>query len=155
VTQRRVILLRHGHAEESRDDFARPLSDTGRAAAERAGSAIERAGWCPDRVLTSPAPRARETAEIAARACGFAGSIASNRDLYLASGARYLAALRDLSAGASSVLLVGHNPGLSELARTLCRHPGELAPAAFASAAFEIDGWEALEGAEPAASVGE
>lgn len=142
--QRRVTLMRHGHAEESADDFARELSPTGRAAATRTGRAIEEAGFTPDRILTSSARRALVTAELVARACGHRGAVVGDRALYLASPSQYLAALNRLRASTGNVLLVGHNPGLSELARELCGYTGELAPAAYVSTCFELTDWSEL-----------
>ncbi|MEY2929435.1 MAG: hypothetical protein RL033_184, partial [Pseudomonadota bacterium] len=68
--RRQLILMRHGHAEESRDDYARRLTDAGRSAARRAGEALARSGFSPQRIVSSPAPRARETAARVAEACG-------------------------------------------------------------------------------------
>lgn len=142
--QRRVTLMRHGHAEDRADDFARELSPTGRAAATRAGRALEEAGFMPERILASSAPRALVTAELVARACGYRGAVVGDRGLYLASPRQYLSALHRLRASTSSVLLVGHNPGLSELARELCGYAGELAPAGYVSACFELTDWAEL-----------
>jgi phosphohistidine phosphatase len=142
--KRRITLLRHGHAEEHPHDFARLLSDAGRAAAARAGDALKRAGWTPDHLLASSAPRALATAELVARACGYAAPIRAERVLYLASDGQCLDALRQSPEQARSVLLVGHNPGLSRLARDLCRYPSELGPAEFASLELDLADWNAL-----------
>ena len=136
--------MRHGHAEDSADDFARELSPAGRAAATRTGRALEEAGFAPDRILTSSARRALVTAELVARACGHRGAVVGDRALYLASPSQYLAALHRLRASTDNVLLVGHNPGLSELARELCGYAGELAPAAYVSTCFELTDWSEL-----------
>lgn len=133
--------MRHGHAEERADDFARELSPSGRAAATEAGRALEAAGFTPERILTSSARRALVTAELVARACGYRGAVVGDRGLYLASPRQYLAALHGLRASTGSVLLVGHNPGLSELARELCGYRGELAPAGYVSTCFELADW--------------
>jgi phosphohistidine phosphatase len=142
--RRRLILLRHGHAEDGSQDFERVLSPAGREAARRAGVALARAGLMPDLVLASSAPRALATAELAARAAGYDGAIQADRALYLASDAEYLSALRRLPAHAGSAWLVGHNPGLSALARELCGEPGALAPAQYASVELELDDWSEL-----------
>lgn len=143
-TQRRITLLRHGHADEHPDDFTRTLSDAGRAAARAAGEALANAGWVPAHVLTSSAPRALATAELAMQACGYTGRIQSERGLYLASEARCLGALRRTPAQATSVLLVGHNPGLSRLARELCGYAGDLGTAEYSSIELALDAWSDL-----------
>lgn len=142
--QRRITLLRHGHAEEHPDDFGRTLSAAGRAGALRAGEALASAGWQPSYVLSSAAPRALATAELAAKTSGFSGRVVAERGLYLATDGQCLEALRRLPDSTRSVLLVAHNPGLSRLARDLCGHDSELAPAEYASIELELDGWFAL-----------
>ena len=136
--------MRHGHAEDGSDDFARELSPVGQAAATRAGRALEEAGFTPERILTSSARRALVTAELVARACGYRGAVVADRGLYLAAPGQYLAALQRLRASTGNVLLVGHNPGLSELARELCAYAGELAPAGYVSTCFELEDWSEL-----------
>src|SRR5687768_6711676 len=137
--QRKVVLLRHGHAEEAADDFSRSLSALGVSQARAAGGELAAEGLEFDLVLTSAAPRALATAECVAAACNSAGSIRAERSLYLAPEHHYSRTLRELPADIRSVLLVGHNPGLSALARQLTGRTRELAPAEHASALFDID----------------
>jgi phosphohistidine phosphatase len=141
--QRRLILLRHGHAEEGRDDFARRLTDAGRRAARQAGQALAHARFQPQLVLTSPAPRARETAELVAQGCGYDRAPRADQTLYLGEPVAYLSVLRALPEALSRVLLVGHNPTLSDLARQL-GEAAELRPAEFVDLALALDGWGEL-----------
>jgi phosphohistidine phosphatase len=110
----------------------------------QAGAALTRTGWLPDHVLTSSAPRALETAQLVAQACGHRGSVQGNRSLYLASEGRYLSALQSLPELARCVLMVGHNPGLSALARQLFQHGRDMAPAEYVSALFNVGDWSEL-----------
>jgi phosphohistidine phosphatase len=142
--QRRIVLMRHGHAQEGQDDYERRLSEAGREAARRAGAALVKSGQVPDHVLTSTAPRALHTAELVAEACAYVGSIQGERALYLANELQLLAALQRLPAGVRHVLLVAHNPGLSVLAHQLLQHSRELRPAESASAEFDLDDWSEL-----------
>jgi phosphohistidine phosphatase len=142
--QRRITLLRHGHADEHPDDFSRPLSDAGRAASLQTGRALERAGWVPALVITSAAPRALATAELVAGACNYEGLLQVERGLYLASETQCIAILRRAPSSVASVLLVGHNPGLSQLARDLCQRHHDLAPAEYASVYLDLDDWAEL-----------
>jgi phosphohistidine phosphatase len=137
-------LLRHGHAAEHSDDFERTLSPAGRTQALRAGEALGRAGWQPGYVLSSAAPRALVTAELAASAAGFSGQVVAERALYLATDAQCLATLRQLPDSTTSVLLVGHNPGLGRLARDLCGHDSDLSPGEYASVELDLDTWSEL-----------
>jgi phosphohistidine phosphatase len=136
-----LILMRHGHAEESRDDYARRLTDAGRSAARRAGEALARSGFSPQRIVSSPAPRALETAALVAEACGDTGAVEIDDTLYLAEEGAYLAALRSLSVNLERVVLVGHNPTLSALAHKLGEGSVELRPAEYVHLSLELDDW--------------
>jgi phosphohistidine phosphatase len=143
--QRRVVLMRHAHAEQAADDFARPLSELGLRQARAAGAALSSEGIGFGLVLTSSAPRALATAECVAAACDYRGSIRSERSLYLAPEHLCLKTLNGLPAVVASVLFVGHNPGLSALARLLSGQTRELAPAEYASAVFDLEDWSELD----------
>ena len=140
--QRKLILMRHGHAEELRDDFARRLTEAGRGAARRSGQALAVAGFSPERILTSPARRAHETAELVAEACG--GALQAEPTLYLTEEGPHLNALRGLPDTFRRVLLVGHNPTLSALARKLGEPGVELRPAEYVELWLELDSWQDL-----------
>jgi phosphohistidine phosphatase len=143
--QRTVVFMRHAHAEQAADDFSRPLSEVGLSGASAAGAALAREGHAFGLVLTSSAPRALATAERVAAACKYRGAIRAEQSLYLASEQLCLKLLRQLSPEISSVLLVGHNPGLSSLVRLLSSHARELAPAEYVSAVFELEDWSELD----------
>ena len=142
--QRQLILMRHGHAEERKDDYARRLTDAGRSAARRAGEALARSGFNPERIVSSPAPRALETAALVAEACGNTGAVEIDDTLYLAEEAAYRAGLQGLPAKLQSVLLVGHNPTLSALACKLGEGGVELRPAEYVRLSLELDDWQEL-----------
>lgn len=142
--RRWLILLRHGHANNDSDDYARQLSDAGRSGARRAGTELADAGLLPDRIVSSSAPRALETAQLAALSCGYSGSIQTERSLYLASEAECLSLLRQMASELHTLLLVGHNPTLSVLARQLGRRGADLAPAGHADLQLELDSWSEL-----------
>ncbi len=120
-----LCLLRHGQAGRRIDlqDFDRPLSAVGIEAAGGIAATLRGAGLMPDLVLCSGAKRARQTWEVVdaqlteAEVDGL--SLELREDLYLASETRLLIALRKLTDGAASVLMIAHNPGLHRLAREL------------------------------------
>jgi len=73
----------------------------------------------PDAIVASPALRANETAEAAAKAMRFGGKIHLDRVLYDAPGDLWLAALRALPGNCGSALVVAHSPGIAEAAALL------------------------------------
>lgn len=131
-----VVLVRHAHADwpgyEGRD-FDRPLTPRGEEDAHAAGRAIAGAGHRPALVLASPARRTRQTAEIICAELGLAPSVLHFVDgLYNATGAALAAQLRQhADGGHHTVMLVAHNPGISDVARRLSGDPHApgLAPA--------------------------
>lgn len=113
-----LLLLRHAkssHADADLPDHARPLNARGRDDAAAMGAAMRILGLVPDVVLVSSALRTRQT--LAALEPWDATPLVEVMDaLYLAPPARMLGVLRDVAETARSVLLIGHNPGLHELA---------------------------------------
>jgi len=120
--------MRHAEAGEADaghwpDDRVRPLTEAGRREHAAVAEALRRMGVRFDRLLTSPLARARETAEITARAYG--GAPAPEPTELLGDRAEpgaTLAGLADVKAGA--LLCVGHEPTLSRLAALLISRDG-------------------------------
>jgi phosphohistidine phosphatase len=114
-------LLRHASAapKDTAGDRARPLDLAGRHAAEALAAWIAGRRLAPDLVLCSPALRTRQTLDLVAPAFTASARTVIEDELYLASAAQLLARLRRLDPAEESVLVVGHNPGLHELAATL------------------------------------
>lgn len=118
---RELILLRHAQAEPGGpgdDDGARGLSPSGEVEADQVGVWLKTQGAAPDRVLCSPAARARATCERALEALGGEHAIIDDPRIYEATPASLLAIL-DEQPDSGCVLLVGHNPGLENLVALL------------------------------------
>jgi phosphohistidine phosphatase len=121
---RELVLLRHAHAEPAsagQSDLDRPLSPEGLAEAEAAGRWLAEHKLVPDRVLCSPARRTRETVEAILAAVGYVDQRLDPAIFDATPGT--LAALADAHRDADRLLLVGHNPGLEQLAALM--HSGQ------------------------------
>ena len=119
---RRLLLLRHAKAERSEPgtkDFARVLIDRGRKDAAKIGSYMAGHALVPDRVVLSPAARTQETWKYAAAAFSPAPAAISAERLYDATPHAILAVIKDTPASVHTLMLIGHNPGLHELALML------------------------------------
>lgn len=121
VSMRRLMLLRHAKSDwpDGVADPERPLAPRGRTAAPRMGAYIAREELIADRVLVSPARRARETWKLVSAELPPIRVVASEPRVYDASAARLLAVVREQPREAHSLMVVGHNPGLEELAEML------------------------------------
>lgn len=119
----RLVLLRHGKSswDDARlDDFERPLAPRGLRNVPEMGRRLARRGLVPDLVVSSPAVRALATARGVAREIGYREDrIREAPELYLASPDEILATVRATPAGVGALMVVGHNPGLTELANRL------------------------------------
>jgi phosphohistidine phosphatase len=124
-----LYLIRHAVAEERGeawpDDTKRPLSEDGAARMRKAARGLARLGATFDVILTSPLVRTRQTAELVAGAFDARPPIVAIESL--APGGSYQAVIADLEKQARRrrMALVGHEPGIGELAARLVgsRHP--------------------------------
>lgn len=119
----RLILFRHAKAEAkgSETDFERALTEGGRFDAAVIAQALAKGGLTPTVALVSPARRTMETWE-AARAAFPQARAYPMRELYNAGPADIVGALQGVTA--ETVIVVGHNPGLHELAIGLLQEGG-------------------------------
>ncbi len=145
-----LILLRHAAAlaaASGATDFERPLSVSGRAAAVRAARRLSAAGASVERLLYSPARRARETAELVARDLALEGAcLVSIPELYGASPHVIRQVIAHFHGEARVLMLIGHNPGLSDFGRELGGggSPDHLATAAFWRLPLDAPSWQRL-----------
>ncbi len=124
---RTVALLRHAKSDwpEGVPDLRRPLGERGRRDAPVAGRLLNEHMGVPDLVLVSPAQRTRETWELAKAGFPHPPHVEFAEDVYDASVEDLLLLLRRTSERVGSVVVVGHNPGLEELAFALSDGAGD------------------------------
>jgi phosphohistidine phosphatase len=156
----RLHLLRHAKSDrtEGVEDRERPLSRRGREAARRVGESLPAAIGALDLVLCSPSLRTRETAELVLAGYSVPPRILFDDALYLAGRATLLRRLGQLDERAGAVMVIGHNPGLHDLALALAADDspgyGALASGKFPTAvraSFAIDGpWAKIAGSRHA-----
>lgn len=128
------------HAKTERDsatgrDFDRQLAERGCEDAPRMGEEIRKLGLQYDLVLSSPARRAAQTAELAGLSARFDDRI------YDAASDQLLAIARDADDLVGSLALVGHNPGFERLASRLIGATLEMPTGALAEIELPIDHW--------------
>jgi phosphohistidine phosphatase len=117
---RRLVLFRHAKsAWPDVADHDRPLARRGQRDAPVIGSWLREAGLVPDRVLCSTARRARETWQLARTGLDAAPPVAFERGVYEEPAAGLLTLIRGAPAGVGTLLVVGHNPALEDLALML------------------------------------
>ena len=117
---RKLVLLRHAKsAWPDVPDDERPLARRGQRDAPAMGRWLRDAALVPDHVLCSPARRARETWHLAQAGLGTSPPVRFDDRAYQASAAQLLDLIRGASPAARTLLVVGHDPALPDLALTL------------------------------------
>jgi phosphohistidine phosphatase len=119
---RRLMLLRHAKAERSQrsvKDRDRVLIKRGHRDAANIGTYMAIHALVPDHVAISPAARTQETWKFAATAFRPAPAVITVEQLYDASPHTILEIIKAAPAAAHSLLVIGHNPGLHEVALML------------------------------------
>jgi phosphohistidine phosphatase len=117
-----LLLLRHAKSswdDPGLDDYDRPLAKRGEKAAPRMGAEIAELGLKPDVILCSSAVRTRETLALVLPEIGGKPEVVYDDAIYLAAPETLLAKVRAVSGAPKSVMVVGHNPGMEELAALL------------------------------------
>lgn len=142
-----LYLMRHAKSSWSFDDLTdeqRPLNDRGRDEAPRMGQALAERNIQLDLLLASTAVRSLTTAALVAKEIDYPHErIVVRPDIYHADPVTLLRVVRDSPDEAQSVLLVGHNPGISELANLLSPSPlsEEMPTAAILCLHFQVERW--------------
>ena len=145
----RLVLVRHAKsdwANPSIDDHDRPLNDRGLRDAPRMARALAETGFRPEVILSSTALRARTTAEAFAAQLGAA--VDFDPHLYGAPGRTLLA--KAAASAARRVLVVAHDPGITDLAAQLSGGGiGHMPTCAVASFTWDQDDWDVLDAVDP------
>jgi phosphohistidine phosphatase len=145
---KRLVLLRHAKSSWKDADLAdhdRPLNSRGRQAAVAVGRYLHQQGISPTLVLCSSATRTRQTLELLELDRG--PELSVEDELYGASAADLLLRVQRITAGVTSALLIGHNPGVQDLAATLTGDDERLASfptAALADLRVPVTRWADL-----------
>lgn len=148
---RRLILLRHAKTEaqhSGQEDWDRMLEPRGQRDAPEMARRLRERKLKPDKVITSPAVRALSTARIFARELHLPETkLQQDERLYLASPKVLKEVVRELGGKARHLMIVGHNPGLTEFADRLSadRNIDHMPTCAIYTLEFDIEDWSELD----------
>ena len=145
-----LTLIRHAKSSWKRvdlTDFERPLNHRGERDAPRMGERLAAEGVKPERIVSSSAVRAEQTARKIAEAIALEPeALQLDRSLYLASPVDLLETVRGLDAALEHVALVAHNPGITDFVNRLANTRIDNVPTCgIARLRLEIDRWSDAE----------
>ena len=153
-----LTILRHAKSswsDSSLPDHDRPLNARGERDAPMMAGRLRLAGIRPSLILCSSATRARATAKEIAKEISYPLEfLQREKALYHASANALLGVLAEQDVGFNSILIVGHNPGLTDLANFLVPDLTDNLPTCgFVSVEVDRDDWDFsnVEGVELAA----
>ena len=140
-----LYLVRHGQSswdDVRLDDRERPLSDKGKSDAAKMGKRLAESEVALDMIVASPAQRALATAEAIARKLDFARKhIVQDERLYTGQVDDLLQLIQEMGGDHKRLMLVGHNPLLSELLLCLSGEDTNLPTCAVAVLRFDTKSW--------------
>ncbi|MBC8154719.1 MAG: histidine phosphatase family protein [Bacteroidetes bacterium] len=148
---RTLYLIRHAKAEEGtvyQRDHDRALLPEGVMAVARIGRYLHERGITADRLVSSTACRAKDTAKVLAEQLSLSpDEIILDAALYDGGARAYLAAVNTLPADYTSVMLFGHNPDISYFTEFLTHQPvGDMDKGAVAAIRFDDMNWAEVSG---------
>ncbi len=145
---KKLHLVRHADAEHAGaaiSDHSRKLTLIGRQRADSLAQNLIRQQVTPDIIITSDAVRAIQTAEILAKAFAFKSELIRENKIYSATDAQLLDYFMMIEPQYASLLLVGHNPTLSQFAAAhLHEMSRSMPPASAVGLVYDIDGWHEI-----------
>jgi phosphohistidine phosphatase len=149
-----LYLVRHAKSswgDPALSDRDRPLNERGLRDVATMGTRLARRDVKPDMLLCSPATRALTTAEHLAKALGIKHKdMVVTERLYAAPAKELLSVIQELGDKPNRVMLVAHNPGLTELVRHFASEIYDMPTCAIAEFTFAAPSWVDIGNAEPA-----
>jgi phosphohistidine phosphatase len=142
-----LYLLRHAKSSwdnSNLDDFDRPLNDRGLKTAPLMGEMMREKNLLPELIVSSPAKRVRQTAELTKESAQIEREIEFDERIYAASTSELLKVASELNDESESIMLVGHNPGFENLVRVLTGKFETMPTAALAVIDLEIESWSGI-----------
>ncbi len=142
-----LYLLRHAKSSwdnSGLSDFERPLNDRGFATAPLMGNALRESDFIPELIISSPAKRARQTAELVKDAAKIEGELTFDGRIYAAGTSELVAVVSEADDGVKSLMLVGHNPGFENMVSVLTGKYETMPTASVAVIDIEIKNWSQI-----------
>lgn len=139
-----LFLIRHGEKESQNNyehDYDIPLTQKGLEDNTKLGKLLRSKNIMPDLVVSSPAIRARQSADLVAKEIKYKKSIMYNEVIYQAFLNELIESITYTFDSVNSLMLIGHNPALSALAITFTEFKEELKMADAIKIEFACNSW--------------
>jgi phosphohistidine phosphatase len=144
---KKLLIMRHAKSswkDSGISDHERPLKKRGLKDAAEIGKILKRKELVPDKILSSDAVRAADTAAIVADKSGYKKEIEYSGRLYMAEGSVIVDLIHSQPDSIKTLLVVGHNPGMEALVQLLSKKIESLGTANVACFEADIKSWKDL-----------
>ena len=142
-----LLILRHAKSSWKNPGLAeinRPLNKRGKRDAPRIGILLREQDLVPDIILSSPAVRARKTAQAVSLESGYENEIEIHDDFYPGDPYDFLESLTAMPDQINKALIVAHNPGLEAFLDVITGESARMPTSALAHISLPIDTWREL-----------
>jgi phosphohistidine phosphatase len=140
-----LLLARHAKSnwgDKNFSDFDRPLNETGKVDAPIMAMYLQQCGYLFHQIISSDAARALETAEEYKKHLTPEKNLITHHDLYLASADTIVDIVSKISPSHSAVIIVGHNPGISDALNYFCKENfDDMSACGVGIIQFEVSNW--------------
>lgn len=143
-----LYIVRHAQKDESNPeqyDYDIPLSKKGEEDSKLLGEKLKEKNIQADLIVSSPAVRARQTAEIIANTITYRKSVVYNEVIYQAFLNEIIESITYTFDTVDSLMIVGHNPALTALAVTYAAFKEEMPTASLIKIDFDCDSWTSVD----------
>ena len=145
---KKILIMRHAKSswkDAEIADHERPLKKRGLKDAAYIGKVLKNKKLIPDKIISSNAVRAADTAAIVADKCGYKKEIDYTNKLYMAESGAILELIHGQPDSIKILMVIGHNPGMEALVQVLSRKVESLSTASVAYFQADIKSWKDLK----------
>jgi phosphohistidine phosphatase len=145
---KKLLIMRHAKSswkDSEIQDHERPLKKRGLKEAAYIGKVLKNKELVPDKIISSNAIRAADTAAIVADKCGYKKEIEYTDKLYMAESGTILELIHGQPDSIKELMVIGHNPGMEALVQVLSRKVESLSTASVAYFQVDIKSWKDLK----------
>jgi phosphohistidine phosphatase len=142
-----ILLMRHAKSSwkhKKLKDIERPLNARGEKDAPEMGRLLLKKNIIPGLIVSSPAVRARRTAELVAKKCHYEKEIQYIDNLYMAEAPEILNCLSTLPDDVNQVLMISHNPGLEYTLQLLTGKVESLSTSTIVKISLPVEHWSEI-----------
>lgn len=144
---KKLLIMRHAKSswkDSSIADHERPLKKRGLKDAAEIGKILKHRGLVPDKILSSDAVRAADTATVVADKCGYKEEVEFIGRLYMAECNAIMDLIQSQPDSVKTLMVIGHNPGMEALVQLLSRKIESLATANVVYFQADVKKWKDL-----------